>query len=114
MTENLNSILKVVAMLVAVVLLCVIMAGCATGSGSYVGTWQAPAPFGGITMVLNKDGTGIMSGGGDSANLTWKVQDGQIVIDAGKDGELTGQISDDKKSIQCQTEDGSSFIFIKQ
>jgi hypothetical protein len=106
------------ALLVAMAIsLLVSVFGCGATKSNYVGTWKMDAAFGGVTIVLNGDGTGSDSSGfGGGEVLSWRTEGNEVVItvDPGKDNTvLRGKINDDGKSMTLNTPGGSA-IFVRQ
>ena len=82
----------------------------------YVDTWRMEGPFGGATMVVNRDGTVIGQGGLQSARtLNWHIDGGMFVIDdpTGKEPSVKGELSENGKSLILHDPQGDA-IFVRQ
>jgi len=78
--------------------LTISLSGCGR---KYTGTWVASGVLGGGTIVINSDGTGVMSGGLSGAeSIIWHTEGDQIVItDAQGNNGVRGSLSRDGKSL---------------
>ncbi len=120
---------KVIAVIIAVLMIAVMFAGCSGSSGNteetgYEGTYNSVQvdAFGytlsgedaaGFTLQLDAGGKGTMDIEGDVNNIKWSIDGDTITIKAGSD-EMTGILDGDTISIEDVGGSGMGILFAKE
>jgi len=80
----------------------------------FVGTWKAgEGLLGGITLVLNKDGHGVISILGQAGQISWTASGRDVEITYPEGNKERGQLADDGKSFTLNTRSGPT-LYLKQ
>jgi len=96
-------------MLIVMLLTAVTVTGCSGGRSKWAGNYIG---YRGSSLVLKKDGTGLIFNTNDTYDLTWKIADGCLHIYCDCHVHLYADISGTKPEegfLLCKAEDGYSW-----